>query len=139
MIIFARSNRTSELMSSKNHSYLSSLFRYKCPRCRLGDLFVKPFKMSQPLDMPDKCSQCQLRFTPEPGYYWGAMFLSYILSAFPLMGLVLYCMFGLEYSVVASLFIGVFVAALFYFKLMRFSRSLWIHLMVGYDPQVVES
>ena len=114
-------------------SFLFSLFRYRCPRCRKSKLFVDPFQISRPLDMNDKCGHCELRFNPEPGYYWGAMFLSYIISAFALMGLVLFLMFGMKYSVVNSLLIGVLVAALFYFKLMRFSRSLWIHLMIGYD------
>lgn len=120
-------------------SYLSSLLKYKCPRCRQGKLFIEPFKMSSPLDMHKTCSHCHLNFTPEPGYYWGAMFLSYILSAFPLMGIVLYCMFGLEFSVVSSLLVGIFIAALCYFKLMRFSRSLWIHIMISYKPEYAES
>ncbi len=125
-------------MSKKQPSFLSSLFRYTCPQCRQGNLFVKPFQFSNPLNMHKQCSHCELNFTPEPGYYWGAMFLSYILSAFPLMGIVLYCMFGLKFSVLYSLFIGIVIAGLFYFKLMRFSRSLWIHLMVKYNPQFAD-
>jgi len=95
--------------------------------------------MGNPLHMHKQCSHCELKYTPEPGYYWGAMFLSYILSAFPLMGIVLFCMFGMGYSVMASLFIGILVACLFYFKLMRFSRSLWIHLMIPYNSKNAEN
>lgn len=120
--------------SFKKRSYMQSLFGFKCPRCRQSDLFTKPFKVSQPLDMPQHCSYCDLNYNPEPGYYWGAMFISYIISAFPLMGIVLFCMFGLHYSVVSSLVIGIGIAAIFYFPLMRFSRSLWIHLMKPYNP-----
>lgn len=115
-------------------SFTQSLFGLQCPRCRQSDLFTKPFRMGQPLDMHTHCSHCGLNYNPEPGYYWGAMFISYIISAFPLMGIVLYCMFGLKYSVVLSLVIGAVVAGIFYFPLMRFSRSLWIHLMKRYDP-----
>ena len=125
-------------MSGKSRSYYSSLFSYRCPRCREGKLFTEPFQFSSPLDMHARCSRCNLKFTPEPGYYWGAMFLSYMLSAFPLMGIVLFCMFGMEYSVVSSLLIGMLIAGLLYFKLMRFSRSLWIHLMIGFDPKAAE-
>ncbi len=120
-------------------TFLSSLFKYRCPRCRQGELFTKPFRMNNPLSMPKRCTQCELQFTPEPGYYWGAMFVSYILSAFPLMGIVLFCMFGLNYPIGTSLLIGILIAALFYFKLMRFSRSLWIHLMIGYDENSAQA
>lgn len=121
-------------MSKSNRSFFQSLFQYRCPRCREGRLFKEPFQVSNPLHMNPRCSHCNLNFEPEPGYYWGAMFLSYIISAFPLMGIVLFCMFYLEYSVIASLAIGLLAAGLTYFKLMRFSRSLWIHLMVAFDP-----
>ena len=116
-------------------SFLHSLFRYRCPRCRTSKLFKEPFQFSRPLDMHEVCDTCDLQFNPEPGYYWGAMFLSYIISAFALMGLVLFLMFGMHYSVVNALLIGILVAAIFYFKLMRFSRSLWIHLMIGFDEK----
>ncbi len=123
-------------MATKRISYLKSLLTYRCPRCRQGRLFTEPFQLTNPLDMHSKCSHCELKYAPEPGYFWGAMFLSYIISAFSLMGIVLFLMFGMHYSVVTSLLIGILVAAIFYFKLMRFSRSLWIHLMIGYKPDL---
>jgi uncharacterized protein (DUF983 family) len=113
---------------------ISSIFKLRCPRCRQGDLFSKPFELSKPLEMPEKCSICGQKLEPEPGFYFGAMFLSYGISAWVLLLLSLFLVFYFKWSVGTAMLIVLGVAALFYIKLMRFSRSLWIHLMVKYDP-----
>jgi uncharacterized protein (DUF983 family) len=63
----------------KNRGVLSSIFLMKCPRCREGDLFyTHTFSYSRPTEMPDKCEICKQSFSPEPGCWVGAMFVSYI-------------------------------------------------------------
>ena len=54
---------------------IQSIWNYKCPRCRKGDIYVKPLKYTDPLDMHDRCDHCNLKFEPEPGYFFGAMFI----------------------------------------------------------------
>ena len=61
---------------------LINVFNLKCPRCHEGDLFTKPFKMSDPVSMPEKCPVCGQLYMPEPGFYYGSMFLSYIVTGF---------------------------------------------------------
>ena len=61
---------------------LYSIINTKCPRCHEGDMFPKgtlynPRKFSV---MNEKCSCCGQFFEPEPGYYYGAMFVSYAFS-----------------------------------------------------------
>lgn len=118
-------------------NFITSTVKYKCPRCRTGDLFTKPFDISKPLDMPKRCFHCDLKTEPEPGFYFGAMFLSYLLTAFPLLGLGLGLAFGLNWSINGVIAAILFVAALFFIKVLRFSRSLWIHLMVKYEPNLM--
>ena len=31
--------------------------------------------------MPERCSVCQQKFDIEPGFYWGAMYVAYMLSS----------------------------------------------------------
>jgi len=112
---------------------LSSIWNYKCPRCRKGDLFVKPFEINKPLNMHEKCSHCGQRFEPEPGYYFGAMFISYIWTAWTALAIVGFCMLVLDWSVEGSFALLIFVSALSYFFVMRISRSMYIHLDVRYD------
>lgn len=62
------------------NSRLYSIFSNKCPRCHQGDFFVTNTAYSRHFDhMHDRCSQCDLNFMPEPGFYWASMFVSYAL------------------------------------------------------------
>lgn len=49
--------------------------RFRCPNCGDGRVFYSFFKMR------DECPVCGLSFYPESGYYAGAMYLDYALSA----------------------------------------------------------
>lgn len=116
----------------------SSIYNYKCPRCRKGDLFVKPFNISDPLNMNEKCSNCEQRFEPEPGYYFGAMFISYGWTVWTIMAIVGFCMLVLDWSVEQSFALVIFVSVLSYFFIMRISRAMYIHMDVRYDKEKAE-
>ena len=89
--------------------------------------------------MEKACSHCKLNFEPEPGYYWGAMFLSYILSGWALLIICLGLVFYFDWSVESAMLVVIAIGALSYLKLMRFSRSLYIHLLVRYNPTAGEA
>jgi uncharacterized protein (DUF983 family) len=110
----------------------ASVLKKKCPKCRQGDLFVKPFALSQFLAMPKECSVCGQKFEPEPGFYYGAMFMSYIITAFLYLGIIGMLMMYFGFSVNQSFGILLLFVALTYVQTARLSRSLWIHLMVKY-------
>lgn len=97
-------------------------------------MFQKPFELSKPLAMPERCEVCGQRMEPEPGFYFGAMFLSYIISGWALLLISLSLVFYFKWSVGVAMGVVLLVAALSYVKLLRFSRSLWMHLMVKYEP-----
>lgn len=113
---------------------LASLWKYKCPRCRKADLFISPFNISKPLDMNRRCEACDLNFEPEPGYYFGAMFISYGISAvlFLTIAALLYFIFHLEVNSILAWI--VFIGAICFLKILRLSRSVWIHIMSRYEP-----
>jgi uncharacterized protein (DUF983 family) len=54
----------------------------KCPRCGKGKLFKNqnPYNLRHMLEMEKQCSNCQLDFSPEIGFYWGATYVSYALN-----------------------------------------------------------
>ena len=116
-----------------------SIWNYKCPKCRKGDLFVKPFDLKKPLEMHDRCEHCNQKFEPEPGYYFGAMFISYIWTGWMALAIIGFCMIVLEWSVEASFGLLIAVSALFYFFILRISRSMYIHLDVKFDGKYKES
>ncbi|MFZ1751196.1 MAG: DUF983 domain-containing protein [Saprospiraceae bacterium] len=106
----------------------------KCPRCQEGDLFIAPFEFSNPVNMPQQCSVCQQKFEPEPGFYYGALFLSYIMTAFLFLGIIAVCIIYLGLSLRYSMFIVLLVAATTYIFFMRLARSIWINIMIKYNP-----
>jgi uncharacterized protein (DUF983 family) len=48
----------------------------RCPRCRMGSIFRYSIFRGFP-KMHDRCPVCDLRFDREPGYFLGAMYVSY--------------------------------------------------------------
>ena len=118
---------------------LKSILQYRCPRCRTAKLFKVPFNWASPLDMPDKCSVCHQDFEPEPGFYYGAMFVSYALSIllFFIPGFIL--VFGYNWQVNHATIVVILISAVSFFKILRLSRSIWIHINVSYKKQFSET
>lgn len=117
---------------------ISSIWNYRCPRCRKGEVFTAPFDMKKPLDMHSHCDQCGLNLHPEPGYFYGAMFISYIWTAFLCLFIVGFCMLVLGWGVNASMAMLIFIMALLFFLALRISRIIYLHLDVQYDPEAID-
>ena len=62
---------------------LFSVTKNKCPKCHQGNIFVtnNVFNLRNFDKMHEKCSNCDLKFEKEPGFFYGAMFVSYALMA----------------------------------------------------------
>lgn len=115
------------------------MWNNKCPRCREGDLYKKPMELSNPLDMYKKCENCKLDFEPEPGFYFGAFMISYLITAFMLLIPALTLVFYFEWTANQAMAFTIFLAALTYLKVLRGSRALYLHLMMVYDKDSRES
>lgn len=117
----------------------SAIWNYKCPRCKKGDMYKKPFKVSDPLAMHPRCENCDLDFEPEPGFYFGALIISYGISSWmlllPALTLVLY----FDWSVMAAMLFTLSFAAVTYLKILRISRAIYLHLMMRYDKNLENS
>jgi len=100
-------------MAIRAKSWLSSVIRLKCPHCRTGELFsTGSFSFSLPFEMIKRCEVCTQNFFPEPGYYYGAMFLSYIVFSFPCLFLVMFLHWIVGLSTFASMAILCVVAGI---------------------------
>lgn len=59
-------------------SLSNALLHGKCPRCREGNIFTyRATKVSRFNVMNSVCPHCGVMFQPEPGFYQGAMYVSY--------------------------------------------------------------
>ena len=123
---------------SKILARAKALVGHKCPQCYEGDLFeTGSFAFKKPFEMPPACTKCGLSYYPEPGFYYGAMFMSYIITSFFSLGLVGFCILVLGWSVEASfaLLIGILIVMFVWF--FRTARATWIHMTVKYDPDAI--
>jgi uncharacterized protein (DUF983 family) len=55
------------------------ILRQRCPRCRIGGIFPYTIFRGFP-KMHERCPVCDLKFDREPGYFLGAMYVSYALG-----------------------------------------------------------
>jgi uncharacterized protein (DUF983 family) len=51
-----------------------ALLRQRCPRCCQGKIYLAGFRMNT------RCPMCELLFDREPGYFLGALYISYGMS-----------------------------------------------------------
>ena len=114
-------------------SNLRTILEAKCPKCREGDMFEFPLSHLRKFSrMHTHCPTCSLRFEVEPGFFIGAMYISYAMSL------------GIFFSVSAGIFIifnnpefyyyviGIPLMVLILLPVMyRYSRVLFLHLFGG--------
>lgn len=118
-------------------SKLYSILNYKCPRCHQGDLFThKGWSYTSFAEMPEQCPCCHQSYEPEPGFYYGAMYVSYAITT-AITITVLVALSVLLAEVTILWFLGALVATLllFYPFIFRMSRALWINFFVHYRKE----
>lgn len=108
---------------------LFDINKNRCPRCRKFVIFKKPFDLVDPLAMYDYCEDCGLNLNPEVGFYWGAMVISYMITSVPLLVIALGLTLYYQWSVWAAIGVVLSVSVLFYFKVLRVSRTIWLYIM----------
>ena len=86
--------------------------------------------------MPEKCPHCAQKYELEPGFYYGAMFISYLITAFACFFIwsIFHFGFGLDWLTAWAAMVG--IVAIFFVYIFRLARSLWIHINVSYDPSL---
>lgn len=62
----------------KKGTKLYSIWHLKCPFCQEGEFFIShPYNVRRAGDTYEKCPVCQRKYSIEPGFYYGAMYVSY--------------------------------------------------------------
>lgn len=82
--------------------------------------------------MPDRCPNCGQDFIIEPGFYLGALWVSYpIVIALELIFIAI-SLFVFKQTLTVSFIVASFLLLLLSPVLIRVSRSLFIHMNVGF-------
>ncbi len=116
--------------------FIESSMKLECPRCQKAKLFYFPIlKFKKMYSMRSSCSCCGQNFELEPGFYYGAMFISYIMSSFYMLISFFIIKFTFGLKTWDTFGLVLIIVALSYFYIFRLSRSIWIHMFVNYDPE----
>jgi uncharacterized protein (DUF983 family) len=117
-------------MHDRHLSMSTAMLRQRCPRCRRGKVFRGL------LTMNEDCQECGLHFEREPGYFLGAMYVSYALSV-PILGLIILAEYfllpWLQIEFLAGL--AVFPYLLFMPAVFRYSRIIWMYFDRWASPE----
>lgn len=117
-----------------------SVLKNKCPRCHKGKIFVSnnpydPWKFSK---MHDSCSECHLHYEKEPGFFYGALYVSYALMAgiFIIWFVADLLWLHMDAFVLALSVVG---SMLILFPIVyRWARIIWLNFFVRYEKPLHE-
>lgn len=117
--------------------WVKSVVHCKCPKCRKAKLFTygNHYNLSKLFEMPDRCPNCGQDFFIEPGFYLGAMWVSYPFVLLTDVALLAIFFLVFDMSVLGAFFssLGIMLALLP--PTIRISRSLFIHMNVRFDEK----
>jgi uncharacterized protein (DUF983 family) len=118
-------------------SKLYSIFFNKCPRCHEGRFFKtnNPYDLKQFQKMNEHCSHCGESLMREPGFYIGAMYVSYaisvVLTALFFFGFII----GLDLPIYPVLGLLALIIIILMPVSFRLSRLTWINIFVSYKKK----
>ena len=118
-------------------SKLHGILGWKCPRCQSGNMY-KTGVGGGIYNMHKECPKCKQDFEMEPGFYWGAMYIGYALSAvYMLVGFAI-CLWVFKLTATASFVWLIFLGILFLPFLARYARAIWLSTNVRFSPKIAE-
>jgi uncharacterized protein (DUF983 family) len=119
----------------KNRNALSAIVQMRCPKCREGKMFPEgTLFTTRFMKMNAQCACCGQSFMPEPGYYFGAMFVSYAINAAFFITVWLGMYLFMETISLTAMIVALLVVVLGLLPItFRLSRVLWIYIFVRYE------
>jgi uncharacterized protein (DUF983 family) len=109
---------------------LGTMLRRRCPQCGQGPIFGSAWSMHE------YCPRCGLQFgRGEPGYFTGAMYVSYAL-AMPLIALLTLIEYLLlpHWTLLRLVLLASFLCVPLIPWIWQYSRVVWIHFDQYFDP-----
>ncbi|HWZ21176.1 MAG TPA: DUF983 domain-containing protein [Cytophagaceae bacterium] len=118
----------------------AALLAMKCPKCHQGRMFTvrSAYNFKRMHEMPDYCEACGQSFSPEPGFYTGAMYVNYGLTL--ILSGITYLILEILFSVSAPVFFGVYLTILLLIGplMFRYSRVIFLYMFVSYDKEAIK-
>ena len=109
---------------------IANVILCKCPNCKKGKIFNKlgNLLLFKSPKMDERCKVCNFKFEKEPGFFFGAMFVSYALVAAEMIASVIVFKFFMGFSYLNVLVGTIIIALLLSTINFRVSRAIWIYM-----------
>ncbi len=118
-----------EKINKTNPSLILNIIQEKCPNCGQSHVFQKSTRMFEMPVMKEKCDHCNYKFDREPGYFLGAMYISYGIAVFICVLTFLLFHFGFPFLPIVYTPIAIGMSILLIAKKnYKISRIIYIHL-----------
>lgn len=116
-------------IEQKKENLFFSILHEKCPNCNKSYVYYPTKSIFHIPKMKVKCDCCSYKFDREPGYFLGAMYISYAIAVF--LGIVtfvlLYFLFpNLSFNWIIAILAFVMIATAK--KNYKLSRIIYIHI-----------
>ena len=129
------------MSTTKQRSLIGSMLALRCPQCREGHLFENstPYTFHKIGDTHAECPVCKANLKPEPGFYFGAAYVSWaltvaqwitVLVALKVFDALGWIDFGFLTHPGTFLLTGLIVSLITFPYLFRLSRSVWAHFFI---------
>ena len=113
-------------------SLLTAIGQGRCPRCREGYIFKYPLSQFTKFSvMNHTCDKCEATFEPEPGFYFGAMYVSYAFTVGIFIGVTLLLHYFVKPAEWVYILAIILSSILFIPVSFRYSRILFLYWFGG--------
>jgi uncharacterized protein (DUF983 family) len=125
----------------KKGSKLYSIVTMTCPQCQESHMMVgNPYRFSTMGEVKNKCEVCGLDFKPEPGFYYGAMYVSYGLSVAIFVSIWASCTWFFDnvgvWTQISLIFIALIGLGPYLYAL---SKVIWANIFFSYKANATAS
>ncbi len=111
---------------------LVALLSNKCPRCNKGKVFENSiFNLFKIGKMKDNCSHCNLTYEKEPGFFFGAMYVSYALNVAESVIVFIISRFIANLDWFSSLGLTAFMLLVLFGVNFKLSRMIWLYMFLS--------
>ncbi len=108
-----------------------------CARCHQGKVFenTNPYNFKNAFKLKNSCSECNLKYEKEPGFFYGSLYVSYALSSGFFMIWFFIDSFWLHMDAI-NLALIVTATILLAFPLVhQYAKLIWLNFFVKYDKK----
>jgi hypothetical protein len=125
---------------------LKATLTFQCPACRKDSMYENPslYTWSKIGKTKKNCSHCNTDLQPEPGFYFGAAYVSWgltvatwvaVLVALKTFALIGWIEFAFLTHPITFLITGVITSLVIFPYMFRLSRSIWSHWFIPFKEE----